>query len=29
MPVADEYKLSDHDELLLRQVIEIWIHLDP
>jgi|GEM_PF-1763429 len=25
MPVGDEHKLGDHDELLLRQVIEIWI----
>jgi len=25
MPVGEEYKLGDHDELLLRQVIEIWI----
>jgi len=26
MPVGQEHKLGDHDELLLRQVIEIWIH---
>ncbi|MEG3192490.1 hypothetical protein [Lysobacter sp. D1-1-M9] len=25
MPVGEEHKLGDHDELLLRQVIEIWI----
>lgn len=25
MPVGAEHKLRDHDELLLRQVIEIWI----
>ena len=25
MPIGEEHKLSDHDELLLRQVIEIWI----
>lgn len=25
MPVGEEHKLSDHEELLLRQVIEIWI----
>ncbi len=25
MPVEEEHKLGDHDELLLRQVIEIWI----
>lgn len=25
MPVAEEHKLGNHDELLLRQVIEIWI----
>lgn len=25
MPIGEEYKLGDHGELLLRQVIEIWI----
>lgn len=25
MPVGEEHKLDDHEELLLRQVIEIWI----
>lgn len=25
MPVGEEHKLDDHDELLLRQVIEIWV----
>ena len=25
MPVGEEHKLSDNEELLLRQVIEIWI----
>lgn len=25
MPIGEEHKLSNHDELLLRQVIEIWI----
>jgi O-acetyl-ADP-ribose deacetylase (regulator of RNase III) len=25
MPIGDEHKLDNHDELLLRQVIAIWI----